>query len=257
MVRPPDRAWPYGYEGQEALYVLFRSLVLLGVIGFGVGSSSSSLIDWWRGVPLRTIDLEPVALYTVGTTALFAWLAWRHQSDWQRTGRVSLLLLTEARNARIDALITLATGLSLLGSPLLLATPLAPMASITDALLVLLVSLVLLREPLLALRDALSQAAGCAADPEILRLTRTVLMHELMGLQLQMMDFTVQQLGRTAFIVVYINPLQPQEGAVIDGLRHHIDARCTAQLGRPVRSEVILTVSPPIHRPDHQQQTAL
>ena len=38
VVRPPDRAWPYGYEGQEALYVLFRSLVLLGVIGFGVGS---------------------------------------------------------------------------------------------------------------------------------------------------------------------------------------------------------------------------
>ena len=256
VVRPPDRAWPYGYDGQEALYVLFRSLVLLGVIGFGVGSSSSSLIDWWRGVPLRTIDLEPVALYTAGTTALCAWLAWRHQSDWQRTGRVSLLLLTEARNARIDALITLATGLSLLGSPLLLATPLAPMASITDALLVLLVSLVLLREPLLALRDALSQAAGCAADPEILGLTRTVLMQELMGLQLQMMDFTVQQLGRTAFIVVYINPLQPQDGAVIDGLRHHIDARCTAQLGRPVRSEVILTVSPPIHRPDHQQQTA-
>ena len=256
VVRPPDRAWPYGYEGQEVLYVLFRSLVLLGVIGFGVGSSSSSLIDWWRGVPLRTLDLEPVALYTAGTTALCAWLAWRHQSDWQRTGRVSLLLLTEARNARIDALITLATGLSLLGSPLLLATPLAPMASITDALLVLLVSLVLLREPLLALRDALSQAAGCAADPEILGLTRTVLMQELMGLQLQMMDFTVQQLGRTAFIVVYINPLQPQDGAVIDGLRHHIDARCTAQLGRPVRSEVILTVRPPIHRPDHQQQTA-
>ena len=21
VVRPPDRAWPYGYEGQEALYV--------------------------------------------------------------------------------------------------------------------------------------------------------------------------------------------------------------------------------------------
>ena len=49
VVRPPDRAWPYGYEGQEALYVLFRSLVLLGVIGFGVGSACSTLIDWWRG----------------------------------------------------------------------------------------------------------------------------------------------------------------------------------------------------------------
>ena len=67
---------------------------------------------------------------------------------------------------------------------------------------------------------------------------------------------TVQQLGRTAFVVVYINPLQAQEGAAIDGLRHHIDARCTAALGRPVRSEVILTVRPPIHRLDPTQRAA-
>ena len=48
VVRPPDRAWPHSYEGQEGLYQLFRSLVLLGVIGFGVGSACSTLIDWWR-----------------------------------------------------------------------------------------------------------------------------------------------------------------------------------------------------------------
>ena len=90
VVRPPDRAWPYGYEGQEALYVLFRSLVLLGVIGFGIGSSTSSLIDWWRGVPLRTLNLEPVPLYTAGTTVLCALLAWRHHWDWHRCGRYEL-----------------------------------------------------------------------------------------------------------------------------------------------------------------------
>ena len=103
---------------------------------------------------------------------------------------------------------------------------------------------------------AMAQAAGCAADPDLLQRTRLVLMQELVGLQLQMMDFTVQQLGRTAFVVVYINPLQPQESRVIDALRHHIDARCSAELGRPVRSEVILTVMPPIHRPDPRPQTA-
>ena len=226
VVRPPDRAWPYGYEGQEALYVLFRSLVLLGVIGFGVGSSCSTLIDWWRGNSIAPLHLEPVALYTALMTALCGLLAWRHRRDWRRTGRVSLLLLTEARNARIDAVITLTTGLALL------------------------------REPLAALRDAMAQAAGCAADPDVLQRTRMVLMQELVGLQLQMMDFTVQQLGRTAFVVVYINPLQPQESRVIDGLRHHIDARCSAELGRPVRSEVILTVMPPIHRQDPRPQTA-
>ena len=255
VVRPPDRAWPYGYEGQEALYVLFRSLVLLGVIGFGVGSASATMIDWWRGVPIPVLQLEPVGFYTVGMTGLCAFLAWRHQRDWQRTGRISMLLLTEARNARIDALITTATGVALLASPLLLNTPLAALAPVTDALLVLAVSLMLLREPMSALRDAMAQAAGCAADPEVLQLTRTVLMQEVGGLQLQMMDFTVQQLGRTAFVVVYINPLQPQDSGAIDALRHHIDARCSAELCRPVRSEVILTVKPPIHREDSTPQS--
>ena len=60
VVRPPDRAWPYGYEGQEALYVLFRSLVLLGVIGFGLSSSFSTLIDWWRGDVVPPLTLGPV-----------------------------------------------------------------------------------------------------------------------------------------------------------------------------------------------------
>lgn len=256
VVRPPDRAWPYGYEGQEALYVLFRSLVLLGVIGFGLGSASATLIDWWRGEAIPPLQLDAVGPYTVGITALCSLLAWRHFHDWNRTGRISLLLLTEARNARIDALITMATGLALLLSPLLIATPLAALAPITDTLLVIGVSVVLLQEPLAAMRNALGQAAGRAADPSILQVTRQVLMQELSGLQLQMMDFTVQQLGRTAFVVVYINPLESMDGALIDGLRHHIDARCAQALQQPVRSEIILTVMPPIHRPDSSRQPA-
>ena len=254
VVRPPDRAWPYGYEGQEALYVLFRSLVLLGVIGFGFSSSCGTLIDWWRGVEIPPLTLEPVAAYTAAVSGLCCLLSWRHFRDWRRTGRISLLLLTEARNARIDALITTSTGLALLATPLLASTPLAPVASITDALLVLAVSGVLLREPLQALRDALNQAAGKAADAGVLQRTRQVLMQELSGLSLQMMDFTVQQLGRTAFVVVYINPLESMDSATVDGLRHHIDARCSNELGRPVRTEVILTVMPPIHRSDPEQQ---
>ena len=256
VVRPPDRSWPYGYEGQEALYVLFRSLVLLGVIGFGLSSSCGTLIDWWRGAAIAPLTLEPVAAYTVAVSGLCWILSWRHFRDWRRTGRISLLLLTEARNARIDALITASTGLALLASPLLLRTPLAALVPISDALLVLSVSGVLLREPMQALQDALSQTAGRAADPIVLQCTREVLMQELSGLSLQMMDFTVQQLGRTAFVVVYINPLEPLDSATVDGLRHHIDARCSKELNRPVRAEVILTVMPPMHRLDPEQQPA-
>ena len=66
----------------------------------------------------------------------------------------------------------------------------------------------------------------------------------------------MQQHGRTAFVVVYINQVQPQDGFVIDGLRDQIDQRCSSALGRPVRSEVILTVNPPIRHLDPTPQAA-
>ena len=256
VVKPPDRGWPYGYDGQEAMYVLFRSLVLLGVIGFGLSSACGTLVEWWRGVVIPPLTLQPVAAYTAAVTGLCGLLAWRHFCDWRRTGRISLLLLTEARNARIDALITASTGLALIASPLMQFTPLAPLVPVTDPLLVLAISVFLLREPVQALRDSLGQAAGQSANAVVLHSTREVLMQELSGLSLQMMDFTVQQLGRTAFVVVYINPLEPLDSAAVDGLRHHIDALCSIALQCPVRTEVILTVKPPIHWGDSEPQPA-
>ena len=81
-------------------------------------------------------------------------------------------------------------------------------------------------------------------------------MQPLVGLHLQMMDFTVRQVGPTAFVVVYINPVQPQDGFGINGLRHQIDQRCSSALGRPVRSELILMVNPPIHHLNPTLQAA-
>ena len=81
-------------------------------------------------------------------------------------------------------------------------------------------------------------------------------MQQLAGHHLQMMDFTVQQLGSTAFVVVYINPVQPQDGFGSNGLRYQIDQRSSSALGRPVRSEVILTVNPPIHHLNPTPQAA-
>ena len=53
------------------------------------------------------------------------------------------------------------------------------------------------------------------------------------------------QVGRTAFVVVYLNPSQPMDGAAIDILRLRIEQRCRQLMGSPVRSEVILTATPP------------
>jgi predicted Co/Zn/Cd cation transporter (cation efflux family) len=249
VVRPPNRAYPYGYDGQEALYVLFRSLVLIGVLSFAAAAGLGTVIDYAKGRSIAPVSLGPVAFYAI-TMVVICWgLAWRHQHDWQRTGQQSQLLLTEAKAARIDGLMSGLTGLALLIAPLLQGTALAGLMPITDSLLVLVVCTVVLGEPVRAFLTALGQAAGASAESDTIRTTRAAIEDLLAGLSCWLLDLTVMQVGRTAFVVVYLNPSQPMDGAAIDVIRHRIEERCHQLMGRPVRSEVILTATSPFPSP--------
>ena len=245
VVRPPDRAYPYGYDGQEALYVLFRSLLLMGVLSFAAISALSTIIDYAYGELISSVRLGPVAWYSIAMVATCWGLAWRHHHDWCRTGRHSQILLTEAKAARLDGLISGMTGLALLGAPLLNGTVLSVLIPVTDSLLVLVVSLVVLREPLQGFLTALGQAAGASAETDLIRSTRLALEDLLAGLSCWLLDITVYQVGRTAFVVVYLNPSQPMDGGAIDLIRDRIQERCQSLLACPVRTEVILTATPP------------
>ena len=245
VVRPPDRAYPYGYDGQEALYVLFRSLLLMGVLSFAAISALSTIIDYAYGELISSVRLGPVAWYSIAMVATCWGLAWRHHHDWCRTGRHSQILLTEARAARLDGLISGMTGLALLGAPLLNGTVLSALIPVTDSLLVLVVSLLVLREPLQGFLTALGQAAGASAETDLIRSTRLALEDLLAGLSCWLLDLTVYQVGRTAFVVVYLNPSQPMDGGAIDLIRDRIQERCQSLLACPVRTEVILTATPP------------
>ena len=245
VVRPPDRAYPYGYDGQEALYVLFRSLLLIGVLSFAAISAFSTIIDYAYGELISSVRLGPVAWYSIAMVATCWGLAWRHHHDWCRTGRHSQILLTEARAARLDGLISGMTGLALLGAPLLNGTVLSALIPVTDSLLVLVVSLLVLREPLQGFLTALGQAAGASAETDLIRSTRLALEDLLAGLSCWLLDLTVYQVGRTAFVVVYLNPSQPMDGGAIDLIRDRIQERCQSLLSCPVRTEVILTATPP------------
>ena len=245
VVRPPDRAYPYGYDGQEALYVLFRSLLLMGVLSFAAISALSTIIDYAYGELISSVRLGPVAWYSIAMVATCWGLAWRHHHDWCRTGRHSQILLTEAKAARLDGLISGMTGLALLGAPLLNGTVLSALIPVTDSLLVLVVSLLVLREPLQGFLTALGQAAGASAETDLIRSTRLALEDLLAGLSCWLLDLTVYQVGRTAFVVVYLNPSRPMDGGAIDLIRDRIQERCQSLLACPVRTEVILTATPP------------
>mgnify|MGYP003339964036 CR=1 FL=1 len=159
-LQPRSRAYPFGASGQEPLYVLFRTLVLLGIIVFAMVSAAGKVLNHLHGVAVTPVRLDGLGWYFGAMVLLNLWM-WRvFAGAWSAGGRNSDLLRGMAVSARFDALITVGTGIALLGSPLLLGTGLAPLVPIADALLVLGLSLVLLPEPLGILRDAVAEAAG-------------------------------------------------------------------------------------------------
>ena len=164
VVRPADRAYPYGYDGQEALYVLFRSLVLIGILSFAVITAGTTIVNHLAGQMVAAMQLRPVATYA---------------------GLMVVLCL------------------------------------------------------------ALRQSAGAACDPGLIARTRDAVQELLSGMSTWLLDLTVMKVGRTTFVVAYLNPAMPVDGPWIDRLRERIDARCAELLG-PVRTEVILTGQAPL-----------
>lgn len=244
-VRPPTRAYPYGYAGQETLYVLFRSLVLIGVIGVAVVQASLAILSYLRGAPAQPLVLAPVAWYVVWMSALCLGLAWRHRRDWILTRRRSEVLRSEYQAAVLDLKLTLAAGLALLSAPLLETTVLAPLVPILDPLLVLVLALAVIRDPLRTFLAAISEAAGAACAPELIARVRSGIEDLLSSMSVRLVDLTVMKTGRTYLAVVYVTPDRPLDAATFDHLRERVQERCQALLSSLLFCEVIPTAQAP------------
>ncbi|MEB3323119.1 MAG: cation transporter [Synechococcaceae cyanobacterium] len=246
--RPPDRGWPFGYEGQEALYVLFRSLVLIGVLSAAVLAALREITAYTRGHLPPGVDLGPVGWYTALTVMLCLALAGVQRRDWIAGGRRSELLRMESQAAALDAAITAVAGGALLAAPLLRSTPLAPLEPISDAVLVLLLAAVVVAGPVKQFLRALHQAAGAACEPELIARVRQEL-GELLhtataGQSVSLLDLSLLKVGRTTFLVAYLDPSAPVDGRWMDALRRRIEQHCGERLG-PLRTELILTARSP------------
>jgi predicted Co/Zn/Cd cation transporter (cation efflux family) len=245
--RPPDRGWPFGYEGQEAVYVLLRSLLLLGILSFAALNAGRELLAWWQGDTPKPIATGPAGWYGLLGGLSCGALAWAQHRSWVAGGRCSELLRTESRAARLDTAITGGTGAVLVAAPLLNGTALAPLEPVADALLVLVLSLVVAGEPLHRFRQALRETAGAACDPELIHRTRAAAAGLVEAAAAQLLDLSVVKLGRISTVVAYVNPGRAVEASWLDRLRGQLDAGCGALLG-PVRAEVVLTGRMPFDR---------
>ncbi|MFZ9229548.1 MAG: cation transporter [Prochlorococcaceae cyanobacterium] len=246
-LQPRSRAYPFGASGQEPLYVLFRTLVLLGIIAFALVSATGKIVSYLQGGSIAPVRLDGLGWYFSAMVLLNLWL-WRvFVRSWSSSGRNSDMLRGMAISARFDALISAGTGVALLGSPWLLGTALAPVVPVADAVLVLGLSVALLGEPIGILKGAVAEAAG--SSQSIAAATHSdccmALAPVLKQQQCDLIELSMIRLGRTVTAVAYVNPTSAMTAMQIDELRLAVEQQLVRTLQGPVLCEVIPTAIHP------------
>lgn len=244
VARPADRGYPFGYDAYEALYVTFRSLVLLGVMAFAVFSALGKITTYATGGEVPELVFGPILVYSiVMVTICLALGAW-HYHNWRRSGGRSEILKTESRAAVVDAVISGGAGGGLLAASLLRGTGLGFIVPVADSVVVLVMCAFIVRQPAMMFLGALREVAGAAAEPAAVERVRSRVRELLRDRPYDLLEVAVTKMGRTHFTVAYVKPDAPVDGNAADALWKELDAALRELLGQ-AKTEIVIAAGPP------------
>ena len=244
VARPADRRYPFGYDAHEALYVTFRSLVLLGIMVFAVSGAVGKIFIYATGGEVPELVFGPILVYSVSMVVVCLGLAAWHRYNWRRSGRQSELLSTESRAAVVDAVISAGAGGGLLAAGLLRGTALEFIVPVADSVVVLVMCAFIVRQPVMMFLGALREVAGAAVEPAITEKIRTRLQELLQERPYALLEVAVTKMGRAHFVVTYVRPERPIDGEAADALWKEFDSVLRDMLGQ-AKTEIIIAATPP------------
>ena len=243
--RPRDRSYPYGYSGQEAVYVMFRCLILLGVLSSGIYGAINTIWSFIDGDIPDQLVLGPVLFYSLTCAVICALLWCVYRFAWVKNGRQSMILCNEMSNAVADGSYTVTVGVALQISPLILLTPFSGVAPIFDSILVVVTCFVMGYEPLKTFLKTLWQITGGTSELSSNLSLKSPIAAACLNYNLPLIDLLVTELGRSTCIVAYSCPGEAILASQVDQARSEIQAIARNVLKNDsIYSEVVISSQP-------------
>ena len=238
--RKPDAVRPFGYEIDEPIYVMFRSLVLTGIIIVAGFIAIDKIVAYISGVDIAPVKLDWVVGYMIlMLTICFALAVWHHY-HWVKTQRQSELLKAERSAALIDGVLSAAAGAAFIAIAFMKDTPLSFLVPISDAIVVLGLVLYMIPKPVAMFTQALREVTGESAEPQIVANLHSAVHQELVGKPFDLLQLATTRTGRSLFALAYIRPEQPASATALDSLKDAVLHAC--QTVHPLlRMEIIFT----------------
>lgn len=240
VTQEPNPDFPYGYYANEALYVLFRSLVLLGILLFACFGALNKIMHYLNGGEVAEIKLGAIVIYSLLMVGICFGLAAVHHRNWLKTDKQSSILETERSAAIVDGFMSAGAGGALIGVTLLQGTFFDGIIPIADSILVLILCSTMLATPASLLRKSMHEIAGKASDSILVEQTENAIKLALENEAFEVIDFHMTKLGRSHFCMVHIYPNGAVNAQQLDAVRATVASVCDTHAGTNL-SEVVFT----------------
>lgn len=258
---PPTPRDPYGRLALENLYVLFRSLMLLAVLGVAVITNGTKVVTYLVEREAEEPHFGIAAAYTGFVAVGSLLLSWNHRRNNARIQHSSKLLKVERHAALMEGAISAGICFSLLLITVLpngtaITSESFNIKAIADSLIVLILCALLFREPLHEARAEFSRLSGRRTDGDLDLLVRDTLNTiidehaEADSNDFELVDVMTVRRGKFSEIDLRVTYSGVLGVAELDAIRADTLAELEQRIG-PVRLFVIFTRHLIHERPTH------
>ena len=199
------KTFPFGSYVYEAAFVLSKGLLILGIIIVAFLQNSIKIIDYFQGEKLEPVVLTPIYYYTIFILILTLALLWFFNSQNKKINNQSSMLLVEAESAKVDGILTLATGLTFfLISFIVAGSKLDLLLYIGDSIIVVLLCLVMLASPISIIKNAFIELGGGSIQDQKVKQNMESAIEKIISGQLSF-ELFITKLGSGYLIIIYVD----------------------------------------------------
>lgn len=200
------KLFPFGNYMHEAFFVLFKGILILGVILAACFQNITKVIKYLSGEDVGHIEVGPILIYTIAMMVICFALAYFYTQKNKAINNSSSLLTVEAKSSMIDGFLSMAVGAALLLISLIpVDSAFGFMHSLGDAIIVLTLCGFLIKTPLGVIRGAVIElGGGVLQDKEELASIENVVRKSLLKEYILDNNY-ISKMGSSYVVVAYIS----------------------------------------------------
>jgi len=198
--------FPFGSYVYEALFVLIKGILILGVILVSGLQNTLKIIAYLKGKRFETVVIEPILIYVIIISILCFVLYFFYKSKNKTIDNKSSILTVETQALLVDGFLSLSIGLVFTIIWLLPANSSFDfLKSIGDAIIVLIMCLIFFTLPLKIIKESFIELGGGMLQDTAKKEMAEKTIIESLPSNLIKQSIYISKLGSSYFILVYVS----------------------------------------------------